>query len=153
MEIIEEKEETQSNKITITINDYILNEDVIGRLFNFRYISNKNIDTKIFKVLTKLGMPSNLCGYQYVREAIRMSYYNMDNYIHPNSILYPKLSKMFNIKECMVEKSIRDAITITWDRGNYDYQEELFGYTINRYKGKPTHGEFIAQIVNYIDMI
>ena len=67
--------------------------------------------------------------------------------------LYPQLSKIFNVKDYMIEKSIRDAITITWSRGNFDYQSKLFGYTVDRDRGKPTNGEFIAQIVNYISTI
>lgn len=148
--------ENLESKITIIINNYIENKQLIEKLLldrNNEIIIKNNIDNKIFTVLTKLGMPSNLHGHQYIIEAIKLGFISNENYLHPNMNLYPQLSKIFNVKDYMIEKSIRDAITITWSRGNFDYQSKLFGYTVDRDRGKPTNGEFIAQIVNYINTI
>ena len=142
-----------NDKITIELNSKE-NEQIIKSIIeNNKLISKNNIDNKIFIILTKLGMPSNLHGHQYIKEAIKLSVNNNEVYLHPNRRLYPRLSKMFNVKDYMIEKSIRDAITITWNRGNFEFQNILFGYTVNRLKGKPTNGEFIAQIVNYLNTI
>ena len=148
--------EKLENKITIILNNYKENEQLIKELLinkNNEINYKSNIDTKIFILLTKLGMPSNLHGHRYIVTAIKLCFEGNENYLHLSANLYPTISKIFNVKDYMVEKSIRDAITITWNRGNYDYQRKLFGYTVDREKGKPTNGEFIAQIVNYLNTI
>lgn len=146
----------KGDKITIVLDYNKNNEGIINELINNEniIINNKDsIDLEIIKILTRLGMPANLHGHQYIKEAIKMGISNHDNYLHPYIKLYPRLSELFNVKDYMIEKSMRDAITITWSRGNFDYQNKLFGYTIDRSKGKPTNGEFIAQIVNYLNAI
>lgn len=143
------------NKITIILELNNKNKDIINSFINDESIKiyrSDNVERNILIVLKELGMPSNLHGYRYVKEAIKLCINNYD-YLHPNMLLYPVLSKKFNVNNWMIEKSIRDAITITWNKGNYEYQNELFGYTIDKDKGKPTNGEFIAQIVNYLSTI
>ena len=147
--------ELDEKKIIIILDDNEENEYLIKTLLNNKKvdvtIKDNYLERKIIEILTKLGMPSNINGHRYLKEALRLSVINSNYYIHPFIELYPKLSKKFNVKNYMIEKSIRDAISITWDRGNYDFQEELFGYTINREKGKPTNSEFLALIANYIN--
>ena len=140
-------------KIIIILDDNENNKEIIKSLFDNKKINyaikDNYIERKILDILTKLGMPSNIHGHRYLKEAIRLSMINSNYYLHPFIELYPILSKKFNVKNYIIEKSIRDAITITWSRGNFDYQNE-FGYTIDRDKGKPTNSEFIAQISNYL---
>ena len=147
--------ELDEKKIVIILDHNKENEELIKSLLNNKgvniTIKDNNIERKIINILTKLGMPSNIQGHRYLKEALKLSVINSIYYMHPFSELYPILSRKFNVKNYMIEKSIRDAISITWDRGNYDYQEELFGYTISRDKGKPTNSEFLAHIANYLN--
>ena len=147
--------ELDEKKIIIILDHNKENEDLIKSLLNNKKIDitiqDNYLDRKIINILTKLGMPSNIQGHRYLKEALKLSIINSIYYLHPFSELYPILSKKFNVKNYIIEKSIRDAISITWDRGNFDYQNELFGYTINREKGKPTNSEFLALISNYLN--
>ena len=110
-------------------------------------------EKKLIDVLNHLGMPANLKGYSYIKEAISLCSKNKNYYLHTTSCLYPKLSKIFKIKESCIEKAIRSAIELCWIRGNVSEQEKIFGYTVNRNKGRPTNGEFLAQVYNYIAML
>lgn len=107
-------------------------------------------ETKVIKLLNSLGMPANLKGYSYIKEAIALCYKDRDLYLHTTSKLYPTLSKIFKIKASCIEKAIRSAIELCWIRGDVDEQEKVFGYTVNKDKGRPTNGEFLAQLSNYL---
>ena len=120
-------------------------------LVNDIYTSSK--EKNLIDVLNSLGMPANLKGYSYIKEAINLCSKNKNYYLHTTSCLYPKLSKIFKIKETCIEKAIRSAIELCWIRGNVEEQEKIFGYTVNRNKGRPTNGEFLAQIYNYLTML
>lgn len=109
-----------------------------------------NFEKKLVDTLNNLGMPANLKGYSYIKEAITLCNKNKDYYLHTTSLLYPKLSKIFKSKTTCIEKAIRGAIELCWIRGNIEEQERIFGYTVNRNKGRPTNGEFLAQLFNYI---
>ena len=166
-------------KIIITINffneslirllydngvDYILvkplDEEMLLSLFNKLFdnilvndIYTSSKEKNLIDVLNSLGMPANLKGYSYIKEAINLCSKNKNYYLHTTSCLYPKLSKIFKIKETCIEKAIRSAIELCWIRGNVEEQEKIFGYTVNRNKGRPTNGEFLAQIYNYLTML
>ena len=113
-------------------------------------IVNNNFKNQVSEILMELGMPANLKGYNYIKDALILCEKDRDYYKHTSSYLYPKLSKMYNEKNSNIEKAIRSAIELCWCRGNIDKQERIFGYTVNKDKGRPTNSEFLAQIYHYI---
>lgn len=125
------------NKISMNNNDKVLVDSKQDRIVN---------------ILNKLGMPANIKGYKYVKQAILLCLNDQDYYLHTTSKLYPSLAKKFNIKESCIEKAIRNAIELSWCRGDIEEQDRIFGYTIDKNKGRPTNGEFFAQLINYLQM-
>lgn len=115
--------------------------------------SSLSNNRKINNVLNSLGMPANLKGYSYIKEAIELCQEDCNYYLHTTLYLYPKLSKIFNTKDICIEKAIRSAIELCWCRGNIMMQERIFGYTVDKNKGRPTNGEFLAQLMNYLNSI
>jgi len=129
------------------IVDKIFNETNIHYITMEKSVSNI---TKITKILNKLGMPANLKGYRYIKDALLLCLKDNDYYLHTTSKLYPKLAKSFQTKASCIEKAIRNAIELSWCRGDISEQDRIFGYTIDRNKGRPTNGEFFAQLINYL---
>lgn len=103
-------------------------------------------------MLHQIGVPAHLKGYQYVREAIMLAVNNTDILTNITKGLYPTIAQAHNDKPSRVERAIRHAIETAWDRGNPDILNELFGYTIDGCKGKPTNSEFIALIADKITL-
>ena len=95
-----------------------------------------------------IGVPAHIRGHQYLREAIVMSIYNQDMLGGVTKTLYPKVAKMYETTPSRVERAIRHAIEVAWGRGRLDTLQNVFGYTINVTKGKPTNSEFIAMIAD-----
>jgi two-component system response regulator (stage 0 sporulation protein A) len=93
-----------------------------------------------------MGIPAHIKGYQYIREGIMMSVQdsNMLNFI--TKLLYPSIAKKYKTTSSSVERAIRHAIEVAFSRGQVEILEEMFGYTVNAGKGKPTNSEFIALI-------
>ncbi len=123
------------------------------RLISMHYERSKSlgIEKKMIGLLNNLGMPANLKGYSYIKEAINLCSKDPGYYVHTKSCLYPKLAKTFETTASCIEKAIRNAIELCWIRGDIKEQEKVFGYTINRDKGRPTNGEFLAQVMNYLE--
>ena len=96
------------------------------------------------------GVPAHIKGYQYLREAIIMSVNDIEMLNSITKILYPTIAKKYQTTASRVERAIRHAIEVAWSRGKMDTIDELFGYTINNGKGKPTNSEFIALIADRI---
>jgi two-component system response regulator (stage 0 sporulation protein A) len=97
-----------------------------------------------------IGVPAHIKGYQYLREAIEMTVEDIEMLGSITKILYPGIAKKYQTTPSRVERAIRHAIEVAWNRGNMDTIDELFGYTINNGKGKPTNSEFIALIADKI---
>ncbi len=95
-------------------------------------------------------MPAHIKGYHYLRDAIIMSVNDMEMLGAVTKILYPAIAKKHNTTSSRVERAIRHAIEVAWSRGRIETIEDLFGYTINEGKGKPTNSEFIALIADKI---
>lgn len=111
-------------------------------------ILSNNIQISISKMLHELGMPSHIKGYQYIREAISMVY---DNPLMVGGItkeLYPELASRFDTTVSRVERAIRHAIEVSWNRGNWDFMEEVFGHSVDIDKAKPTNSEFIVTLAD-----
>ena len=94
----------------------------------------------------QIGVPAHIRGYQYLREAIILSVKNDEMISSVTKVLYPTVAKTFKTTPSRVERAIRHAIEVAWDRGDVDVLSSYFGYTIQNERGKPTNSEFIAMI-------
>lgn len=115
---------------------------------NIKITTEKNIESKITKVIQEIGVPAHIKGYIYLREAITMVIDDMDFLGAVTKELYPCIAAKFNTTPSRVERAIRHAIEVAWNRGKVDTIDKIFGYTINNNKGKPTNSEFIALIAD-----
>ena len=109
-----------------------------------------DLETQVTKVLHQLGVPAHIKGHQYLRTAIIMTIEDPSMMDGITKILYPNIAKMYGTIPSRVERAIRHAIEVAWDRGNTDVIWEYFGYTIQMSKGKPTNSEFIAMVSDKI---
>jgi len=110
----------------------------------------RDLETNITMYIQQLGVPAHIKGYQYIRDAIMMVIEDMDAINSITKFLYPTVAKHYNTTSSRVERAIRHAIEVAWDRGNPDILNDLFGYTILSTRGKPTNSEFIAMIADKI---
>ncbi len=109
-----------------------------------------NLESDVTNIIHEIGVPAHIKGYQYLREAIIMSVNDVEMLNSITKILYPSIAKKYQTTPSRVERAIRHAIEVAWSRGKMDTIDELFGYTINNGKGKPTNSEFIALIADKI---
>lgn len=107
-----------------------------------------NLDANITNVIHEIGVPAHIKGYMYLREAITMVYNEVDLLGAITKTLYPRIGEKYNTTASRVERAIRHAIEVAWNRGNMDSIRNLFGYTINVAKAKPTNSEFIAMVAD-----
>ena len=109
---------------------------------------NNNLQISITKTLHELGVPSHIKGYQYIREGISLIYNNPNIVGEVTKELYPKIAIKFHSTTSRVERAIRHAIEVSWNRANWDFMEEIFGYSIDTDKAKPTNTEYIVTIAD-----
>lgn len=110
----------------------------------------RNLEADVTNIIHEVGVPAHIKGYQYLRDAIIMSVNDMEMLNSITKILYPTIAKRHQTTPSRVERAIRHAIEVAWSRGKMDTIDELFGYTVNNGKGKPTNSEFIALIADKI---
>lgn len=108
----------------------------------------KSMESKITKLIQEVGVPAHIKGYIYLREAISMVVEDMDYLGAVTKELYPSVAIKHNTTASRVERAIRHAIEVAWNRGKIDTIDKIFGYTVNNHKGKPTNSEFIALIAD-----
>ena len=108
--------------------------------------NNNGLEVVISEIMHQIGVPAHIKGYQYLREAIILSINNTEMMSSVTKLLYPTVAKTFNTTASRVERAIRHAIEVAWDRGDVDVLSSYFGYTIQNTRGKPTNSEFIAMI-------
>ena len=113
-------------------------------------VKPRNLEADVTNIIHEIGVPAHIKGYQYLRDAIMMSVDDMEMLNSITKILYPTIAKKYQTTSSRVERAIRHAIEVAWSRGKMDTIDELFGYTINTGKGKPTNSEFIALIADKI---
>lgn len=120
---------------------------------------NKNIDfhhnnlqISITKILHELGIPSHIKGYQYIREGIGIIYEKPETIGGITKELYPELAEKFDTTVSRVERAIRHAIEVSWNRGNWELMEEIFGHSVDIDKAKPTNSEFIVTIADKLSL-
>ena len=107
-----------------------------------------DLETQVTKVIHQIGVPAHIKGYQYLRTAILMAISDKEVINAVTKILYPTVAKQYQTTSSRVERAIRHAIEVAWDRGDVDTLNSFFGYTVQTDKGKPTNSEFIAMIAD-----
>lgn len=108
--------------------------------------TDADLEIVISDIMHELGVPAHIKGYQYLREAIVLTVNSPDMMSSVTKVLYPTVAKAFSTTASRVERAIRHAIEVAWDRGDIDVLSAYFGYTIQTSRGKPTNSEFIAMI-------
>ena len=132
------------------INNFILKDNASTKS-NYINIANPkskedNLEALVTNIIHEVGVPAHIKGYQYLRDGIMMVVEDMDVLNQITKQLYPDLAKKHKTTPSRVERAIRHAIEVAWNRGEINTIENIFGYTVNANKGKPTNSEFIAMI-------
>ena len=117
-----------------------------------RHKSTSSIESMVTSIIHEIGVPAHIKGYQYLREAIIIAVNDMDVINAITKVLYPQVAKTFQTTPSRVERAIRHAIEVAWDRGDLDTLQRFFGYTVSNTKGKPTNSEFIALIADKLQL-
>lgn len=112
--------------------------------------NSHNLERDVTDMIHEIGVPAHIKGYQYLREAIIMSVEDAEMLGSITKVLYPTIAKKYQTTASRVERAIRHAIEVAWNRGRMETLDAMFGYTINTGKGKPTNSEFIALIADKI---
>ena len=112
------------------------------------YSDMPDMEAQVTKIIHQIGVPAHIKGYQYLRSAIMMAIDDNEVINSVTKVLYPSVAKKFGTTTSRVERAIRHAIEVAWDRGDVDTLNSYFGYTIQNNRGKPTNSEFIAMIAD-----
>ena len=108
----------------------------------------KSLKNMVTDIIHEIGVPAHIKGYQYLREAILIAVEDMDVINAVTKVLYPEVARRYSTSPSRVERAIRHAIEVAWDRGDLETLQKFFGYTVSNTKGKPTNSEFIAMIAD-----
>lgn len=111
-----------------------------------------DIETQVTQIIHQIGVPAHIKGYQYLRTAILLTVKDSDIINSVTKVLYPSVAKQYSTTTSRVERAIRHAIEVAWDRGDVDTLNSYFGYTIQNNRGKPTNSEFIAMIADNLSL-
>lgn len=114
------------------------------------FFHKPGLEEMVTTMIHEVGVPAHIKGYQYVREAIMITVEDMEVINSVTKILYPEVAKRYHTTPSRVERAIRHAIEVAWDRGDIETLQGFFGYTVSNVKGKPTNSEFIAMISDRI---
>ena len=154
MEVIREVSEYGVNYYVLKPFDLDDLEKRILDIYNKNYekksidINHSNLQVNITRILHELGIPSHIKGYQYIREGIGIIYERPETIGGITKELYPELANKFDTTVSRVERAIRHAIEVSWNRGSWDLMEEIFGHSVDIDKAKPTNSEFIVTIAD-----
>lgn len=108
----------------------------------------QNLEAMVTNIIHEVGVPAHIKGYQYLRDGIMMVVQDIEVINQITKQLYPELAKKYHTTPSRVERAIRHAIEVAWNRGQIEMHDKIFGYTVNSNKGKPTNSEFIAMIAD-----
>ena len=108
------------------------------------------LEREVTPVIHEVAVPAHIKGYKYVREAIVIAVQDMDVINAVTKVLYPEVARRYSTTPSRVERAVRHAIEVAWDRGALETLQRYFGYTVSNTKGKPTNSEFIAMIADRI---
>ena len=117
-----------------------------------RNMPEKRLETLVTEIIHEIGIPAHIKGYQYIRQAIMLTVKDMDLINAVTKALYPMVAKCYSTTPSRVERAIRHAIEVAWDRGDIEVLQKYFGYTVSNVKGKPTNSEFIALIADRLKL-
>ena len=110
------------------------------------------MESRVTAIIHEIGVPAHIKGYRYLREAILIAVEDRDVINAVTKVLYPEVAKRYNTTASRVERAIRHAIEVAWDRGDLETLQKYFGYTVSIAKGKPTNSEFIAMIADRLQL-
>lgn len=113
-------------------------------------LSGQELEQAISSFMLELGIPAHLRGYQYLRSAVQMCAEDMELVGSVTKLLYPDLAKLYHTTDQKIERAIRNAIEVSWERGNSALFEQLFGYCNSEEYSRPTNSEYIATVADYI---
>ena len=113
-------------------------------------VEDYKLERYITDIMLDIGVPAHLKGYHYLRDAILLSGKDMEVVSSVTKLLYPTIAKRFKTTDQKVERAIRNAIEVSWTRGNVETFEKMFGYSISTGKTRPTNSEYIARIADKI---
>lgn len=120
--------------------------DSNSKLYQSIHVSSENLEVVVSNIMRQIGVPAHIKGYQYLRQGIILSVQEPELVQSVTKELYPSIAKQNKTTSSRVERAIRHAIEVAWDRGDVDVLNSYFGYTIQSTRGKPTNSEFIAMI-------
>ena len=106
------------------------------------------LEVRVTKMIHEVGVPAHIKGYQYLRDAIMMTVDDMNVINAITKVLYPTVARHYSTTSSRVERAIRHAIEVAWDRGDVEVLQKVFGYTVSQTKGKPTNSEFISMLAD-----
>lgn len=112
--------------------------------------SDRNVEQIISEMMLDMGIPAHLKGYHYMRTAVLLAVEDMKVVGSVTKLLYPEIAKRYNTTDGKVERAIRNAIEISWERGNRQTFESMFGYCMESGQGRPTNSEYIAAIADTV---
>lgn len=137
-------------------------KEMVERVYSLYSMKGKHFDNEpaspslrvqVTEILHQIGVPAHIKGYHYLRDSIMMTVEKPEIINGVTKVLYPTVAKQYNTTSSRVERAIRHAIEVAWDRGNVDVLNSYFGYTIHSSRGKPTNSEFIAMIADKLTLI
>jgi two-component system response regulator (stage 0 sporulation protein A) len=119
---------------------------------NIAGVSDCELEKYITEIMLDIGVPAHLKGYHYLREAILLTGRDMELATSVTKLLYPTIARRFRTTDQKVERAIRNAIEVSWDRGNTETFEKIFGYSAQSGRTRPTNSEYIARIADKIQL-
>ena len=113
-------------------------------------VKDSELERYVTKIMLEIGVPAHQKGYHYLRDAIILSGKDMEVVSSVTKLLYPTIAKHFKTTDQKVERAIRNAIEVSWTRGNVETFEKIFGYSAASGRNRPTNSEYIARIADNI---
>ena len=152
-EVIETRDIEELVKVLYSLkNGDVLRIEITKYNNNEVKVNEDDLERRIFKFQTQLGIRSNIKGYNYIKTAITLAYNDSTILESVTKRLYPDIAKIYNTTASRVERAIRHAIETAWMNGNVDVINDIFGYSVCADKAKQTNSEFIAHVVNAMQM-
>ena len=133
--------------LQLYVEEHARRPEAQGKVFDLP-VATADLEKQVTSIILEVGIPAHVKGYQYVRRAILMAITDPDVINGVTKIIYPTIAKEFKTTSSRVERAIRHAIEVAWDRGNVETLTSLFGYSVSGTRGKPTNSEFIAMIAD-----
>ena len=152
-EVIETRDIEELVKVLYSLkNGDVLRIEITKYNNNEVKVNEDDLERRIFKFQTQLGIRSNIKGYNYIKTAITLAYNDSTILESVTKRLYPDIAKIYNTTASRVERAIRHALETAWMNRNVDVINDIFGYSVCADKAKPTNSEFIAHVVNAMQM-